>query len=304
MGDLTHTILKGGLTKLKMLIVSILLLIAPLEQDVDKELILKNDKNQVMTTVKYDDYVIHFFGLPIIYQEKLDQLIKEVSHQVYRAPINARLNTYGQIIEGKPGKRLNKRQLKDELERFFYGEHSSEIEVPIVSLYPKVSSELLAEISVRKIGDYVTYYNEYNKERSHNIRLSANAINNYVVFPNENFSFNEVVGERTEEKGYLRAPVIVKGEFAEDIGGGICQVSSTLYNAVDLRGIQIVERYSHSRSVPYVPPGRDATVSWWGPDFVFKNRYSHPILIRAQAQDGKMMVSIYTAEDVRYLGDS
>src|SRR5699024_8549970 len=102
----------------------------------------------------------------------------------------------------------------------------------------------------------------------------------------ETFSFNNVVGKRTKEKGYKKAPVIVKGELAEDIGGGICQVSSTLFNAVNLQGIEIVERYSHSREVPYVPPGKDATVSWWGPDFVFKNRYSHPVLIRAIVEKG------------------
>src|SRR5699024_7644450 len=106
-------------------------------------------------------------------------------------------------------------------------------------------------------GSYVTYFKETNKERSHNIRLSTEAINNHVVFPNDEFSFNEVVGERTKEKGYMKAPVIVKGELSEDIGGGICQVSSTLFNAVDLKGIQTVERYSHSRSVPYVPQGQD-----------------------------------------------
>ncbi len=84
--------------------------------------------------------------------------------------------------------------------------------------------------------------------------MAAEAIDNHVVFPGESFSFNETVGERTKEKGYQRAPVIIEGELAEDIGGGICQVSSTLYNAVDIDGMEIVERYSHSRSVPYVRP--------------------------------------------------
>src|SRR5699024_2272393 len=93
--------------------------------------------------------------------------------------------------------------------------------------------------------------------------------------------------------------VIVKGELSEGIGGGICQVSSTLYNAVDLVGLDIVKRYSHSRSVPYVPPGRDATVSWFGPDFVFKNPYNQPILIRAFAKDGNMIVTLYSSDSIQ-----
>src|SRR5690606_24482567 len=112
------------------------------------------------------------------------------------------------------------------------------------------------------IGQYVTYYNSRNKNRSHNISLAAKSINNYVLFPGEVFSFNKVVGQRTISKGYMRAKVIVRGEFSEGIGGGICQVSSTLYNAADHAGLKIMQRYSHSRSVPYVPPGRDATVNW------------------------------------------
>ena len=87
----------------------------------------------------------------------------------------------------------------------------------------------------------------------------------------------------------MPAKIIVRGEFSEGIGGGICQISSTLYNAVDRAGLKIVERYSHSRSVPYVPPGRDATVNWGGPDFSFKNNYNQPILIRAQALPGQSL---------------
>nr|WP_237706217.1 VanW family protein [Ornithinibacillus scapharcae] len=90
----------------------------------------------------------------------------------------------------------------------------------------------------------------------------------------------------------------MRGELSEDIGGGICQVSSTLFNAVDMNGITIVERYSHSRRVPYVPPGKDATVSWWGPDFSFKNELSHPILIRSKAKDGRLAIRIFTSESV------
>jgi vancomycin resistance protein YoaR len=129
-----------------------------------------------------------------------------------------------------------------------------------------------------------------------NIELAANALDSHVVFPNETFSFNKVVGNRTLKKGYLRAPIIVRGELSEGIGGGICQVSSTLFNAVDRAGLQIVERYSHSKRVPYVPAGRDATVSWYGPDFQFQNKYNQPILIRAKRYGGSMIVKLYSSD--------
>jgi vancomycin resistance protein YoaR len=98
----------------------------------------------------------------------------------------------------------------------------------------------------------------------------------------------------------LLARVIVKGEFSEGIGGGICQVSSTLFNAIDNAGLQTIQRYSHTRSVPYVPSGRDATVSWYGPDFSFKNKYNQPILIRATIQGGMVSIMVYSSDMINY----
>jgi hypothetical protein len=92
----------------------------------------------------------------------------------------------------------------------------------------------------------------------------------------------------------------VRGELSEGIGGGICQVSTTLFNSVDRAGLKIIQRYSHSRNVPYVPPGRDATVSWEGPDFTFTNQYNQPILIRASAGGGTVVISLYSSHIIEY----
>ncbi|OCA92351.1 VanW family protein [Pseudobacillus wudalianchiensis] len=244
----------------------------------------------------------HFLLFPMeesmIDLHKVRSLVERFDKEVYRAPVNAALNDKGEIISAKPGIGLDKENFLEQLYAFFYGKESAVVTIPKKEIYPKVDNELLAEISTNEIGSFATYFTESNKERSYNIFLAAKAVNNRVVFPGETFSFNKVVGERTKERGYKRAPVIVKGELAEDIGGGICQVSSTLFNAVNLKGIQIVERYSHSRRVPYVPPGKDATVSWWGPDFVFKNEYNYPILIRAASNNGKMIIRIFSSEAV------
>lgn len=192
------------------------------------------------------------------------------------------INDQGRIVPGKVGYSLSRKGFKEQFYAYFYGDGPSTIEVPELNVYPKVDSELLSHIRTQRIGQYVTYFNSGNKSRTHNISLAAKAIDNHVVFPNETFSFNKVVGMRTPDKGYMKAPVIVRGELSEGVGGGICQVSSTLFNAVDRAGLEIVQRYSHSRRVPYVPPGRDATVSWGGPDLRFQNKYNQPVLIRAK----------------------
>ncbi|WP_404459078.1 VanW family protein [Oceanobacillus kapialis] len=230
--------------------------------------------------------------------KKLQELIKELEKKVAIEPKNAHWSEDNELIAERPGRMLDKQAFQVLFRSAFYDGSIKQITVPTMPVYPSVDRALLEEIQARELGSYVTYYKKENKERAENIALAAAAIDSHVIFPGEVFSFNEIVGERTVERGYKRAPVIVKGELSEDIGGGICQVSSTLFNAVDLKGIQIVERYAHSRRVPYVPEGRDATVSWWGPDFVFKNKYNQPVLIRAHAKNGRMVIRILSSESV------
>jgi Uncharacterized vancomycin resistance protein len=226
-------------------------------------------------------------------QTKLEKLINV-------PPVNAYIGDRGNIVAEQSGYQLDRDQFATQFYSYFFNNKPAAIEVPLTPIYAKVDSELLASIKEKAIGHYVTYYNSNNKNRSHNIALAAKAISNTVVFPGETFSFNRTVGPRTVEKGYLSAAVIVRGELSEGVGGGICQVSSTLFNATDSAGLKIVQRYSHSRHVPYVMPGRDATVSWDGPDFVFRNEYNQPILIRAFAGSGRVFVSIYSSELIEY----
>lgn len=239
-------------------------------------------------------------GQTMVDTNQLDRFIDKIEKRTYQAPVNAIIGDDGTIVPGKLGYKLNRERFAEQFYAYFYGSGSARIVLSRTSIYPKVDSELLSHIRQKPIGQYATYYNSGNASRSHNIALATKAINNTVVFPGEQFSFNKVVGQRTQKKGYLRAPVIVRGELSEDIGGGICQVSSTLFNAIDRAGLQIVQRYSHSRHVPYVLPGRDATVSWGGPDFVFRNPYNQPVLIRAFAGGGTMFVSIHSSDSIEY----
>lgn len=272
------------------------LVLFPMPVSAEKLIISEDEINE---TIISDHFSIETTDNLFINWRKLNELMDRLDEQVFKEPKNASIDEQGKIIPEELGVRLDRMKFISLFQSFFYGKSSGKITTPKKNVYPKVDSELLSEIRTSQLSSYETYYKESNKERTNNIELAAEAINNFVLFPGETFSFNNVVGKRTQEKGYMRAPVIVKGELSEDIGGGICQVSSTLYNAVILQGIEIIERYSHSREVPYVPPGKDATVSWWGPDFVFKNRYSHPILIRAKAENGSMFIEILSSIHVK-----
>ncbi|MCM3571341.1 VanW family protein [Neobacillus mesonae] len=258
-------------------------------------------KNGVsVTTINQLDFFHPYTDLPLFNDQKYQHFLDQLDQQVSLKPKNASIDNKGNIISEEAGYKINRETFKERIYANFFNQNSSSMEIPMMSIYPKVDSELLSDIRNKRIGRYITSFNSGNKNRSFNIKLAAEAINNVVVFPEETFSFNKVVGKRTKAKGYLKAPVIVRGEFSEDIGGGICQVSSTLFNAVDNAGLTIVQRFSHSRKVPYIPPGRDATVSWYGPDFVFKNKYQQPILIRARTLGNLLIINLYSSEGIHY----
>jgi vancomycin resistance protein YoaR len=253
-------------------------------------------QGQTIAIIQRKDFMVPLPGTPVLDTEKLKQFTEKLEGQVYRPPINARINDYGGISPGQNGSKLYRGAFREKFYATFFSKGPAKIEIPSLTVHPRVDSELLGNIRTNHLGQYMTYFNRSKPARIHNISLAAKAIDNHVVFPGETFSFNKVVGNRTKAKGYMRAPVIVRGELSEGVGGGICQVSSTLFNAVDRAGLHIVQRYSHTRRVPYVPKGRDATVSWYGPDFRFQNRFNQPILIRAKAYGGSIMVMISSSD--------
>ncbi|MBS4173043.1 VanW family protein [Bacillus sp. FJAT-49736] len=250
--------------------------------------------------VQRSEFVLPPFDYSVINDEKMNHFLKQMEEKTYKNPMNATFNEKGALISEKPGYKLNKPKFMDMFYTAYFKSGPAAFEVPLQTIYPRVDSELLDNLREKRIGSYVTFFNSSNKERTHNIRLAANAINGHVVFPGETFSFNKIVGKRTVAKGYLPAPVIVRGELSEGVGGGICQVSSTLFNAVDKASVDITERYSHSRRVPYVPPNRDATVSWYGPDFKFKNPHNRPLLIRARVIGGQLFVVVLSSDEIIY----
>lgn len=175
-------------------------------------------------------------------------------------------------------------------------ENSCSIPLKVLSASVKVS-DLGAEAFPDLLATYYTTYSTKNVNRSTNIRLASQKINGTVIMPQESFSYNTTVGKRTTAAGFKSAAVYAGGKVTEGIGGGICQVSSTLYNSVLLSNLEIVERYNHGFNPGYVPAGRDATVSWGGPDFKFKNNRDYPIKIVCSGTNGKIKVDIYGLKD-------
>ncbi len=142
------------------------------------------------------------------------------------------------------------------------------------------------------LGSKTSYYSEYEKSRTVNVKLATNSINGYVVLPGDKFSFNKVVGERTEERGYQNATIYVANGVEPGLGGGICQVSSTLYNATLYANLKQFSRYYHAFTVSYVDLGFDATVYWGSLDYVFINNTNYPIKISAVCKDGALTIKI------------
>lgn len=169
----------------------------------------------------------------------------------------------------------------------------SVLRIPIVlkSTEPVVNEEQLNLMG--ELATFATWYNVNEVDRSHNLRLAANTINSSAIPPGEVFSFNQIVGERTYANGYRDALIINNGIFEPGLGGGICQVSSTIYNAVLLAGLEIAERHNHALAVSYVPLGHDATVAYGLQDFKFRNNTNYPIYVRAVAESGGLTVNIY-----------
>lgn len=159
---------------------------------------------------------------------------------------------------------------------------------------PELTTEKARGMGIKeRFGTYTTEYSSGNAPRVNNIHTLAEAIDGTLVPPGGTFSFNEAVGERTAEKGYQEAPAIINGELVPQLGGGICQVGTTLFNAVFESGLPVAERHNHSFYISHYPKGRDATVSWDGPDFKFRNDTKQYVLVAAGAGSSSVTISIY-----------
>lgn len=172
--------------------------------------------------------------------------------------------------------------------------YQEEYNIPLKTLYPNVSTNQIGtEAFPDLLSEFSTSFSSSNSNRSTNITLAASKINGVVLMPGETFSYNQTVGQRTKAAGFKEAAAYSNGEVVSEVGGGICQVSSTLYNAVLYANLEITERYNHGFKTSYVKPGLDATVSWGGPDFKFTNNRNYPIKIICDTTGKTLRIYIY-----------
>lgn len=177
-----------------------------------------------------------------------------------------------------------------------------QITIPLKITKPKVTTNQIGtEAFPNLLASYSTTFSTKAANRTTNIRLASNKIDGVVLMPGEQFSYNKVVGKRTAQAGFKSAPAYSGGKVVNDIGGGICQVSSTLYNTALRANLEITKRSNHRFATGYVPLSTDATVSWGGPEFIFKNSRKYPIKIVSKVNGGKITVDIYGCkEEIEY----
>lgn len=182
----------------------------------------------------------------------------------------------------------------DEAKNIVSDKSVNEYTIPIKYITPNVTTNMIGtEAFPDLLSQFSTKYAASNKNRTTNLILAANKINGTVIMPGETFSYNKVVGERTIAAGYREAPIYVSGEVVDGLGGGICQITTTLYNAVVYANLEIVQRSNHQFVPSYVGASRDATVVYGATDFQFKNNRNYPIKLVCSVSGGIASFQIF-----------
>ena len=193
------------------------------------------------------------------------------------------------VVDGQVGVSLDPEAAAFALESAVPGET---VQLPAQVVYPELTAQELEAVLFRDVLSTTTTNVSGSRVRKGNVRLSGEAVNGTVLNDGDVFDYNQVVGKRTTERGYGEAATYVNGETVNTVGGGICQTSSTIYLATLLANLEIVERYNHRFYPGYITLGMDATVSWGGPEFRFKNNTGYPIRLDVSYADSKLTVSI------------
>lgn len=237
----------------------------------------------------------------IVKEQKAEEIdIEKIYAEIYSQPQDAYIvDEPFQVVPDKDGVDL---AITMEEAKAILAEDKEEYSIPLKITKAKVTvAELGTKAFPNRLSNFTTRYDAGNISRTTNLGIATRKINEYVIQPGETFSYNKALGKRTVENGYKEAAVFENGGVTNGIGGGICQISSTLYNAVLQANLEIVERHNHSFVTSYVDPGKDATVVYGALDFKFKNNRKYPVKIVASLNSGVASVSIFgLKEEVEY----
>lgn len=249
---------------------------------------------------------LHAFGREIplekqiaVDENKLNRVILFLRDELDTTAKNARFSIEAggsvAIIPSEKGSYLDEENTMSRIENALCDFHSDTVALMIAeNSDPGQTTEDLENMHIdAALSSFTTYYSEGAANRAHNIALAASRLNGIIVPPNGSFSFNATVGPRSYEQGFLDAVIIENGKYTDGLGGGVCQVSTTLYGALLRTELEVTARRPHSLVSSYVEPGQDAMVSWGLSDLAFVNPYDTPVLLHALWGGGALTVSIY-----------
>lgn len=265
----------------------------------DNKLIIKNSKSGV--AIKTDEFKqelinafsgnIKEFELPVEHIEKKEIDIEAIHNEIYKEAVNAYYTT-------NPFKVYKEEYGRDfaitlDQAKKLLNEDKIEYEIQLKNIKPSITvADLDSGAFPNVLSTFTTNYGTGDANRNANIALAAKSINSTVVMPGEVFSYNDLIGECSTKTGYKTATIYLNGKLSTGVGGGICQVSTTLYNAVLRANLEIVQRRNHSLGVTYVPAGQDAMVNIGTSDFKFKNNREYPIKVVAYVGTGSITCQI------------
>ena len=266
-----------------------------IELDVDK---MKNDISDGIKNISKEFKNEREISVKEVKAGEID--IEKIYNEVHTEPQDAYIvEDPFQVVVDKDG--VDFAITMDEAKTIL-AESKEEYSIPLkITKAQKTVASLGSKAFPDLLGTFTTRYDAGNVSRTTNLAIACKKLNGQVIQPGEVFSYNKALGKRSVENGYKEAAVYVNGGVENGLGGGICQISSTLYNTVLFANLGIVERHQHSFTTSYVDPGRDATVVYGALDFKFKNTRKYPVKLEAYIKSGVATVSMYgIKEDVEY----
>ena len=223
--------------------------------------------------------------------KELEVICKEINVNAVDATFHVELSGELKRTESKEGKQVDLSRLKEDIYNMINKKKIETINLSVLTLYPKISTKQVESIN-SILGQFSTSFND-STSRGSNIHVAGESTSDVLLMPGDTFSYNKITGARNWVNGYKSAPIIVGGKVVNGEGGGVCQVSTTIYNAALLSGLTIDEVHNHSLPSRYAPRGRDATVSYGYTDLKFSNPFTHPVYIKNIVKNGAITSKIY-----------
>ncbi len=258
-------------------------------QQVVAQLRLRRGGLDVPVTCDIDEVVLR--SALVALTERINRKPKDATVEVEGDEVHTNPGEVGRSLDIDASQAYLAEQLKDP--------RLSAVDLVIKTEQPAITDDMVANFET-VLSSYSTPFNPGRAQRSHNLKLAMGIVNNTIVQPGEQFSLNEIVGPRLTEHGYKSAPIFLRGEVVPSIGGGVCQVATTLYNVALLANLKVTQRHHHSRPVDYAPSGRDATVYYGQIDLKFTNTLKYPILIIGYAENARLHAKIIGKQEDKF----